>query len=332
MIQNKLVDSFGRHHSDLRISVTDRCNIRCFYCMPNENVRFQPRKELLTFEEMTRFTRILAGQGIKKIRLTGGEPLVRSDLPDLVAMLSEIPGISDIAMTTNGLLLGPLAEKLKTAGLNRLNVSLDAVDRETFELIARRPGLQKVLDGLRQAKLAGFTKIRINALAIKDINEHQVIPLARFAREENLELRFIEFMPLDAEKNWDVEKVLSGTELRRRLESEFGPMIPVDRANSSQPAVDFRYADGQGSVGFINSVTEPFCGTCNRLRITADGKLRNCLFATDEWDVRALIRGDATDQQIADFVIDCVQNKKPGHLINQQNFVQPQRAMYQIGG
>ena len=229
-----LVDSFGRVHTDLRISVTDRCNIRCFYCMPYENVNFQPRADLLTFEEITRFVRIVAEHGIKKIRLTGGEPLVRADLPDLIKMISGIEKISDIAMTTNALLLETVAEALRKAGLNRLNVSLDAIDKETFELIARRPGLKKVLDGIKKAQEVGFKHIRVNALAIKDINEHQIIPLARFARENNLELRFIEYMPLDAEKNWDVEKVLSGEEVRSRLESVFGSLTPIERDDKSQ--------------------------------------------------------------------------------------------------
>lgn len=327
-----LVDRFGRKHSDLRISVTDRCNIRCFYCMPNENVKFQPRAELLTFEEITRFVQVVAKQGINKIRLTGGEPLVRADLPELVGMLSKIESITDIAMTTNAVLLAPVAAELKQAGLHRLNVSLDAVDRETFELIARRPGLEKVMAGIKRAQEVGFKNIRVNALAIKDVNEHQIVPLARFARENKLELRFIEFMPLDAEKNWDVDKVLSGDEVRSRLEVAFGPISPILRKDNSQPSMDFAYDDGQGRVGFVNSVTEPFCGTCNRLRITADGKLRNCLFSTDEWDVRDLLRGDASDSQVADFALDCIQNKKRGHMINQKEFVQPDRAMYQIGG
>jgi cyclic pyranopterin phosphate synthase len=310
-----LLDSFGRVHTNLRVSVTDRCNIRCFYCMPNENVQFKPRKDLLTFEETERFVRIVAGMGVNKVRLTGGEPLVRHEVDQLVARLAAVPGIDDMAMTTNGILLDQYAQKLKDAGLRRLNISLDALSEETFQRIARREGLQRVLDGIFAAMRAGFDKIRLNAVAIKGITEAEVIPLGRFAREHDLELRFIEFMPLDAENHWESGHVLSGEAIRAMFEAEFGPLVFAHRPDPSQPAVDFTFADGG-----------------NRLRITAEGQVRNCLFSTAEWDARALMRGAAGDAEIAQLVRDCVAHKKPGHGIDSPEFIRPKRAMYQIGG
>ena len=327
-----LVDSFDRVHNNLRISVTDRCNIRCFYCMPNENVRFRPRAEILSFEEILRFADVMARCGINKIRLTGGEPLVRSGICDLVQRLSQIPGLDDIAMTTNGILLSKYAFQLKQAGLGRLNISLDAMNEATFERIARRSGLQQVLDGIAAAKQAGFERIRLNTVAISGISEPEIIPLARFAREQNLELRFIEFMPLGAEDNWSDASVLSGQRIREMIENACGPLEPAARDDPSQPAMDFVYADGRGRIGFINPVTQPFCGDCNRLRITAEGQVRNCLFSDREWDVRELLRGDASDEAIADLVRESISQKKAGHGIDSDDFVKPARAMYQIGG
>jgi len=327
-----LVDSFGRVHTNLRVSVTDRCNIRCFYCMPLENVRFRPRSEILTFEEITRFVEIAARMGVNKLRLTGGEPLVRDQLPTLVSMLSRVPGVRDIALTTNGLLLARQAEALRAAGLSRLNVSLDTLREKTFREIARREGLHRVFEGIAAARQAGFDNIRLNAIAIRGLTEEEIAPLAHYARREDCELRFIEFMPLDAEAAWQDEKVLSGAEIRRRIEAEFGPLTPAYRNDPSQPAVDYEYADGQGRIGFINPVTEPFCGDCNRLRITAEGKLRNCLFSTTEWDARQLLRGGDQDAEIAQLIRQCVAAKKPGHGIDSPEFLRPERAMYQIGG
>lgn len=286
----KLIDSLGRAHNNLRISVTDRCNIRCFYCMPNENVYFKPRAEILTFEEIARFTRVAASLGVDKLRITGGEPLVRADLADLISELASVPGICDIAMTTNGLLLADHVVALKQAGLQRLNISLDGLREETFERISRRQGLSRVLAGIHAAQRVGFKKIRLNAVAIRGITECEIVPLGEFARQHGLELRFIEFMPLDAENNWDDGQVLSGREIRETLEREFGRLVPLDRRDRSQPAMDFRFDDGIGVIGFINPVTQPFCGDCNRLRITAEGKIRNCLFSIDEWDARQLMR------------------------------------------
>jgi len=327
-----LTDAFGRVHTNLRISVTDRCNIRCFYCMPQENVRFKPRDEILTFEEIERFVRVVARLGVKKLRLTGGEPLIRADLPKLVERLVRIAGITEVALTTNGILLDQHAERLKQVGLHRLNISLDTLDEQTFRRIARRDDLQRVLDGIAAAQRAGFTRIRLNAVAIRDVNQQDIVPLGQFARQHRLELRFIEFMPLDAEDNWSHHLVLSGEEIRRQLETEFGALLPVERIDPSQPAVDYEFADGVGRIGFISPVSQPFCGACNRLRITAEGQVRNCLFSIEEWDARAILRGKGDDRELAQLVRDCVHAKKPGHGIDSPEFIKPERAMYQIGG
>ena len=327
-----LVDSFGRKHSNLRISVTDRCNIRCFYCMPDENVRFKPRHEILSFEEIERFVRVVSPMGVRKLRLTGGEPLVRAELPTLIAKLAQVPGIDDIALTTNGMLLADIADDLKRAGLSRLNISLDTLDEATFQRIARREGLQRVLEGIDAAERAGFEKTRLNAIAIRGLTEREIVPLGEFARARDLELRFIEFMPLDAENRWENELVLPGADIRRTLEEAFGPLLPVARPDPSQPAVDFAFADGRGRIGFINPVSQPFCGDCNRLRLTAEGQIRNCLFSTVEWDARRLLRSGGSDEELEQLVRDCVAAKKPGHGIDSPDFIKPQRAMYQIGG
>ena len=332
MIKPTLVDQFGRVHTNLRVSVTDRCNIRCFYCMPEENVRFRPRNEILTFEEITRLVRILSKMGIEKLRLTGGEPLVRSDLSRLVAMLHAIPNIRDIALTTNGILLAEQAKALKDAGLKRVNISLDGLSEQTFQRITRRKGLDRVLDGIFAAQRVGFEKIRLNAIAIRGITEVEIVPLADFARRHDMELRFIEFMPLDAEGNWQVDQVLSGERIRSLLEATFGPLVPASRDDPSQPAVDYSFADAKGSVGFISSVTQPFCQDCNRLRLTAEGQVRNCLFSTVEWDARKLLREGGSDEQLVEMFKSCVRAKKSGHGIDTPGFVKPDRAMYQIGG
>jgi cyclic pyranopterin phosphate synthase len=326
-----LIDTFGRVHNNLRVSVTDRCNIRCFYCMP-ENVRFRPRAEILTFEEIVRFVRVVATAGINKIRLTGGEPLVRSGLADLIRELRRIKGISDIALTTNGILLADQAESLKHAGLDRLNVSLDTLEEETFRKITRREGLQQVLDGIAAAKGVGFERIRLNAIAARGLTEEEIVPLAHFARSHGFELRFIEFMPLDGDENWAGDSVLDGASILDVLGREFGELVPAARDDSSQPAVDYEYADGQGRIGLISSVTQPFCRTCNRLRITAEGQVRNCLFSTAEWDVRAVMRSGGDDAGLLQLVRDAIAAKKPGHGSDDLAFVRPERAMYQIGG
>src|SRR5262245_14287563 len=333
-ITNKapLLDQLGRKHTSLRISVTDRCNIRCFYCMPNENVQFLPRREILTFEEFTRFVRIVSQMGVRRLRLTGGEPLVRADLNRLVAQLAALPLVDDLALTTNGILLAEQAAELRTAGLARLNISLDTLSEDTFQKISRRTGLDRVLAGIAAAQNAGFERIRLNAIAIHCLTENEIVPIARLTRDRQLELRFIEYMPLDAEHHWQSSDVLDGDAIRNILEAEFGPLVPVDRPHSSQPATDFVYADGGGRIGLIRPVSQPFCGDCDRLRLTAEGQVRNCLFSTAEWDARALLRNNGTDAALADLVRDCVRAKAPAHGINTVEFIRPERAMYQIGG
>jgi len=330
-----LVDRFGRVHTDLRLSVTDRCTLRCTYCMPLD-AAFRPREELLTDDECVRVATVAARLGIRSIRVTGGEPLLRSGLAGLVARLVAIPGMEEVALTTNGLLLAQQAEGLFAAGLSRLNVSLDALSEEVFERVARAGGLERVLAGLAAAKRVGFREIRINAVSIRDLTESEIVPLASFCRREGFHLRFIEFMPLDADSTWSNEKVLSGTEVRQILEREVGALLPRPRTDPSQPAVDFDWGDRAGSVGFIDPVSAPFCGQCDRLRLTADGQLRNCLFSTVEWDARGLLRsGDAplaVEGALETMLRDCVQAKHAAHGIGAADFHKPQRAMYQIGG
>jgi cyclic pyranopterin phosphate synthase len=300
--------------------------------MPDENVRFKPRSEILTFEEIERFVRVVAPLGVNKLRLTGGEPLVRADMPALVRCLANIPGIHDIAMTTNGILLAEQAAELKDAGLKRLNISLDALSEETFRRIARRDGLDRVLAGIAAAKAAGFQRIRLNAVAIRGVTEPEIVPLAQFAREQGMEMRFIEYMPLDAEHQWDHDQVLTGEEIRQTIAEAIGPLEPAERDDPSQPAVDYEFSDGGGQIGFINPVTQPFCGDCNRLRLTAEGQVRNCLFSTVEWDARSVLRSGGSDAELEQLVRDCVAAKKPGHGIDSAEFVRPERAMFQIGG
>jgi cyclic pyranopterin phosphate synthase len=327
-----LVDRFGRSHDNLRISVTDRCNIRCFYCMPETDVHFEPRSEILDFEEIERFVHIAVTLGIRKLRVTGGEPLVRRDLPVLVGRLAAIPGIEDLALTTNGVLLGGLAGPLYDAGLRRLNVHIDTLDRARFEHITRRDDLGRVLEGLEAAKRVGFRKIKLNAVAVKNLVEPDIVPLARYARENGFEVRYIEFMPLDAQNLWDRSKVLLADQIIETLSREISPLIPVPDPDPRAPALEYAYADGGGMVGFIASVSRPFCGNCNRLRLTADGKLRYCLFAIEEDDVKSLMRGGADDEEIAALVRRNVADKWEGHEINSGKFVAPPRPMYSIGG
>src|SRR5690242_13646854 len=327
-----LTDGFGRVHDNLRISVTDRCNIRCFYCMPESEVRFVERREILDFEEIERFARIAAGLGIRKVRVTGGEPLVRRDLPVLIARLAAIPGIEDLALTTNGVLLGALAKPLYDAGLRRLNVHIDTLDRARFERITRRDDLEKVLTGLQRAKDVGFSRIKLNAVAVKNLVEPDIVPLARFARENGFEVRYIEFMPLDSQNLWDRNKVLLTDDIIAMLSREISPLHVVPDPDPRAPASEYEYADGGGRVVLIASVSRPFCLNCNRIRLTADGKLRYCLFAVEEDDVKSLLRSGASDDEIAALVRRNVAAKWVGHEINSTRFVPPPRPMYSIGG
>ncbi len=327
-----LTDSFGRVHDNLRVSVTDRCNIRCFYCMPETGVQFVRRAEILDFEEIERFVHVAVPLGITKLRITGGEPLVRRDLPVLIRRLAAIPEIHDLALTTNGILLEELAAPLYEAGLRRLNVHIDTLDRERFLRIARRDELDRVLRGLEAARRAGYAKIKLHAVAVKNLVEPDIGPLARYARENGFEARFIEFMPLDAQNLWDRSKVLAADEILAMLSREIAPLAPVPDPDLRAPASEFEYADGGGRVGFIASVTKPFCGNCNRIRLTADGKLRYCLFAIEETDVKTPMRAGASDEEIAGLIRRTVAGKWEGHGINSAEFVAPPRPMYSIGG
>jgi len=327
-----LVDSYGRLHDNLRISVTDRCNIRCFYCMPEHDVEFVKRSEILDFEEIERFVRIAVALGIVKVRVTGGEPLVRRDLPVLIRRLAAIPGIRDLALTTNGVLLPDLAEPLYEAGLRRINVHLDTLDRERFIQITRRDELGKILAGLDVCKRLGYSKIKLNAVAVKNLVEPDIVPLARYARENGFEVRYIEFMPLDAQNLWDRGKVLLADEIIDTLSREIAPLTPVPDPDPRAPASEYAFADGLGRVGFIASVSRPFCLNCNRIRLTADGKLRYCLFAIQEDDVKSLMRSGASDEEIAALIRRNLAGKWEGHEINSARFVPPPRPMYSIGG
>ena len=325
-----LTDSFGRVHNNLRISVTDRCNLRCTYCMPEEVV-FMDRDELLTFEEIVRFVRVAAPLGIDKIRLTGGEPLMRRDLPRLVRMLCEVPGIRDVGLTTNGILLSNQAAAFCDAGMRRINISLDTLDPVRFRQLTRRDGLEQVVEGILSAKRAGFAPIKINAVCIRGTNECDVVPLAYFARQHGLQLRFIEYMPIGADA-WERDKVYFAHEIMEQLERAIAPLVPAEHYDPRAPAMEFRYTDGGGEVGFIASVSRPFCASCNRLRLTSDGKLRNCLFALDEVDVKGLLRSNAPESTLADVIRANVQAKWEGHEINTARFVKPLRTMHAIGG
>jgi cyclic pyranopterin phosphate synthase len=327
-----LFDTFGRMHDNLRISVTDRCNIRCFYCMPEDNVQYVRRQEILSFEEIERFVRVAVSLGVTKLRVTGGEPLVRKDLPVLIRKLNEIPGVRDLALTTNGVLLAKQAQDLYDAGLRRLNVHLDTLDRERFLRITRRDDLDKVLEGLEVAERVGFGPIKINAVAVKNLVEPDIVPLVRFGRERGFEIRFIEFMPLDSQGLWSRNNVLSADEMIEILSREISPLVEIPDRDPRAPATEYRFADGIGSVGFIASVTRPFCLNCNRIRLTSDGKLRYCLFAIEETDVKSLLRSGAPDEEIAATLRATVQKKWIGHEINSSKFVAPPRPMYAIGG
>jgi GTP 3',8-cyclase len=327
-----LIDSFGRLHDNLRVSVTDRCNIRCFYCMPEAGVSFIDRHEILSFEEIERFVRIAVSLGVNKIRLTGGEPLVRRDLPVLIRELLAVPGIKDLALTTNGILLADQARALYEAGLRRINLHLDTLDPARFRQITRRDGLDKVLHGIHLAREMGFGPIKLNVVAVKNLAEPDIVPMAHFGREHGVEVRYIEFMPLDSQGLWEQDRVLRMDQMLQMLSSEFGPLDPLPNADPRAPALEYRYRDGGGCVGFIASVSRPFCLNCNRIRLTADGKLRYCLFAIEETDVKGMLRSGATAGEIESIIRETVRQKWIGHEINSPQFVAPPRPMYAIGG
>jgi GTP 3',8-cyclase len=327
-----LVDGWGREIKSVRISVTDKCNFRCTYCMPAEGLEWLRRDEILTFEEIARLTSILASLGIDEVRLTGGEPLVRRDLPALVRMLSRIPGVEDLSLTTNGILLRRLAGPLVEAGLRRINVSLDSLDHVRFAEITRRDALEQVLEGLEEAeRYPELRPIKVNCVAIKDFTEQEVPALAELARRKPYVVRFIEFMPLDADRAWSADQVLTGGEIRALIEERFGPLVELP-AKASSTARRFRFADGEGELGFVNPVSEPFCSSCDRIRLTADGQLRTCLFSRREWNVKETLRDGRSDTQIEDFLRFAVQHKELKHRVNEPGFVRASRSMSQIGG
>ena len=327
-----IVDSFQRLHSNLRISVTDRCNIRCQYCMP-ESVKFLPQRDLLSFEQITRLVSVLAPLGVDRIRLTGGEPLVRSQLPVLVGMLKDITGIKEVAMTSNAVLLKDQAKALKQAGLDRLNISLDTVDPALFNTVTRRDVLHKVFAGIDAAQQAGFQNIKINAVPLPLVDDDAIVNLAKFCVAQRLELRFIEFMPLDGDRAWQREQVRSGDYLRKLINARVGKIELATVTDASQPASVFRYVDQAEplGIGFIDSVTKPFCDACNRMRVTAEGKFRNCLFSDAEWDLKEALR-HGSDCEIESIVREAILAKKRGHGSDDFSFVRPTKAMYQIGG
>ena len=323
-----LVDSFGRVHRDLRISITDRCNFRCTYCMPAEGMAWLPRSEVLSFEEIHRVARILVERfGIESIRLTGGEPTIRAHLPRLVAMLSEL-GV-DLALTTNGATLRLVAQDLAAAGLTRINVSCDSLRPDRFAEITKRDSLAAVLDGIDAALEAGLNPVKLNVVAMRGVNEDELVDFAVFGREKGVIVRFIEFMPLDAQQAWTNDQVLTYDEIRATIAKAF-PLEAMQRG--SAPAERFRYLDGKGEIGIIASVTQNFCSTCDRVRLTAEGGFRTCLFATEEQDLRALLRNGASDDELAAMVAQAVGGKLAGHQINQVHFIRPSKSMSQFGG
>ncbi|MGH2597299.1 MAG: GTP 3',8-cyclase MoaA [Actinomycetota bacterium] len=328
--EGPLADTFGRVANDLRVSVTDRCNFRCTYCMPAEGLAWLPKNEILSFEEMTRLLGIFVGLGVGSIKVTGGEPTVRADLPTLVGMFREVGPDLDISITTNGMLLDRLARPLAEAGVDRATVSCDSLMRHRFAEMTRRDALDKVLAGLKAAEAAGLTPIKINTVVIGGTNDDEVVEFARWSRETGYEVRFIEYMPLDAEHAWERAKVVPSARILETIDAAF-PLSAVGHAN--EPATSYAFADGApGRVGVIASVTEPFCDTCNRLRLTAEGQVRACLFSLEETDLRGPMRDGASDEELEMLIRTTVWRKWSGHRINHADFVQPARSMSMIGG
>ena len=326
-----LVDGHGRPIGDVRISVTDRCNFRCQYCMPAEGLPWLQREALLTYEEIERLVRILGAMGVHDVRLTGGEPLVRKELWRLVGMLSAIPDVHDLSLTTNGYLLEAQVADLVAAGLKRVNVSLDALAEDAFFRLTRRHALPRVLAGLEAAQAhPELRPIKVNAVALRGFTEDEVLRFAAFAREKPFEVRFIEFMPLDADQAWDEDKVLPNAEVRAIIESEY-ELVPLGRERHGT-ARRYAFADGKGEIGFISPVSEPFCGDCNRIRLTAEGFLRTCLFSMNETDLRAPLRSGASDAELEQVIRDAVWRKELKHHVGEPGFVQPARSMSRIGG
>jgi GTP 3',8-cyclase len=326
-----LRDGHGRVIGDLRVSVTDRCNFRCQYCMPADGLPWLEREEILTFEEITRLVTLFAAMGVHDVRLTGGEPLVRKNFPRLAAMLASIDAVHDLSVTTNGYLLERDAEALVDAGINRFNVSVDSLQRDRFFALTRRDALPRVLAGLETlARYPEAHPIKINAVAIRDFTEEEAIPFAEFARRTPYEVRFIEFMPLDADHAWTADQVLTGEEIRAAIDAVY-PLEAEPRERHATARV-YRFKDGRGKLGFINPVSEPFCGDCNRVRLTADGRLRTCLFSLNETDLRSAIRAGAGDGELERIIRDAVWRKELKHHVGEAGFIQPARSMSAIGG
>lgn len=356
-MRGELRDGHGRVMRDLRVSITDRCNFRCVYCLPETEeaanfyrTRFaalrsspssspaplrydwKPEAQILSFEEIERVVRVAAGLGITKVRVTGGEPLLRREAPRLVAALARIPGIEDLALTTNGFLFTQYAEALRAAGLQRVSISLDSLDRAQFRKLTGRDGLSAALQAIDWAQRLGFSPVKVNAVIIGGLNDHEIEPLAEFAHERRLALRFIEFMPLDSKRAWQRNLVVSGRKIIERLQARFD-LVPVDNpAHPAETARRWAFADGRGEIGIIAPVTEPFCGHCNRLRLTTDGKIRTCLFSLEEHDLKPWLREEADDDALARRLTEIVTHKEPGHRIGHPDFVQPARTMSCIGG
>jgi len=331
-VPSPLVDPFQRRVRDLRLSVTDRCNFRCTYCMPDEGMEWLPRSEVLTYEELARIARICVERwGFDGIRITGGEPTVRAHLPRLFELLRPLG--ADLAMTTNGVRLPELAHDLAAAGLQRVNVSLDSLRPQTFRALTRRDELDRVLAGIDAALEAGLDPVKVNCVVIRGVNDDEVVDLAAFGRERGVGVRFIEFMPLDAPGSWSLDQVVPAAEILERIDAVL-PLEPAHRPSGGhpQPAERFRFRDGRGDVGVIASVTQPFCEACDRVRVTAEGKFRSCLFALDEHDVRSVMRSGGSDDDLAAVIEAAVGAKWAGHRIGQVDFVRPQRSMSQIGG
>ncbi len=324
-----LADKFGRQITDLRVSVTDRCNFRCVYCRSANPENHVGASELLSWDEFERVVTILVGLGIRKVRVTGGEPLVRPGVEDFIARLKTI-GVADLSMTTNGYLLADRCDRLVAAGMDRINISLDSLDREKFERITRSKTFDQVIAGIDAAQASRLRPVKVNAVLVRGVNDDEVEAFAAFARERDLIMRFIEFMPLDADHSWHREMVVTAAEIHQRI-SALWPLVPIAHERS-ETARKYRFADGRGEIGLVAPVSQPFCGHCSRLRLTADGKLRTCLFSKDDHDLKFLLRGGASDNEIRDEILAIVAQKEKGHRINEPGFVPPSRTMVFIGG
>ena len=331
MPEKMLRDSYGRVIGDLRISITDRCNFRCTYCIPVENIQWKRRDEILSYEEIIRLVKIFASFGVRKLRVTGGEPLLRPDVLSLLERLAAIEGIEDLALTTNGKYLPQFASGLRAAGVKRLNISLDSLVPEKFLAMTRRDALGDVLEGIEAASRAGFDPVKINAVVIRGINDDEVVEFARFARSGGHSVRFIEFMPLDSGHTWSMAQVVPGKEILETLRASMD-LVPLPARSAAETATRWGFAGGRGEIGIIAPVTAPFCGNCNRIRMTADGNLRTCLFSLVEHDVKTYLRDGSSDAEIAAAIEAAVWKKEAGHQINRENFIQPERTMSCIGG